>query len=275
MLVTQGNRRNVRGRYAPVNGLKLYYEIQGTGQPLVLLHGGLGGTSMFAELMPALAESRQVIAVDLQGHGHTADIDRPIRLEWLADDVAALLRHLEVDSADIFGYSMGGGVALQTAIRHPGVVRRLVIVSAPCTSEGWYPEMSANAALLNAGSAAALEGTEMYEAYAVAAPRPEDWPVLVRKMGELMRRTYDWSPEVARIEVPTLIVVGDADFVRLDHAVEMYRLLGGGQANGQGGMPASQLAILPGTDHYTTFARADLLLPILTEFLKQNNGSPV
>ena len=163
---------------------------------------------------------------------------------------------------------MGGGVSLQTAIRHPAVVRKLVVMSAPCKYEGWHAEITASANSMNAAAAAAMEGTPMYEAYASSAPRPEDWPLLVTKMGEMMSRPYDWTADVAAMEAPTLIVVGDADFVRLDHAFDMYRLLGGGEVDVQGTLPASQLAILPGTNHYTTFARVDLLLPIVTSFLE-------
>src|SRR5512139_364679 len=132
-----------QGKYANVNGLTMYYEIHGEGQPLILLHGGLGGVSMFERILPDLAQTRQVIAVELQGHGHTADIDRPLSFESMADDVAALLEHLELPSADILGYSLGGGVALRTIIRHPELVRKLVAVSTPCKSDGWYAEVRA------------------------------------------------------------------------------------------------------------------------------------
>ena len=254
--------------YAPVNGLDMYYEIHGVGEPLVLLHGGFGVAGMFAQLIPALAQSRQVIGVDLQGHGHTQDVDRPIQFESLADDVAALLGHLGLEAADLFGYSLGGGVALQTAFRHPQLARKLVILSAPFKFEGWYPEITASAGSMNADAAKAMESTPMYEAYVNTAPRPQDWPRLVTKMGRLMSTGYDWTSEVAALKAPTLIAIGDADFVRLEHAVEMYGLLGGGKVDVQGNMPASQLAILPGVNHYTSFARADLLLPIVTPFLE-------
>ena len=254
--------------YAPVNGLEMYYEVHGAGEPLVLLHGGFGSASMFAPLLPALTETRQVIGVDLQGHGRTADIDRPIGFEHMADDVAALLGHLGIERADLFGYSMGGGVALQTAIRHPQLARKLVIVSTPFKNDGWYAEMIPSSKAINAEWAKAMEGTPMHEAYMNTAPRPEDWPRLATKMGQSMDRGYDMMEQIASLESPILIAVGDADLVRLEHAVEMYRLLGGGKVDVQGSIPASQLAILPGVNHYTSFMRTDLLLPVVTPFLE-------
>jgi pimeloyl-ACP methyl ester carboxylesterase len=254
--------------YAPVNGLQLYYEIYGAGRPLVLLHGGLGVTGMFPQLLPALAQTRQVIAIELQAHGHTADTDRPLSFEHMADDVAALIGHLGLGNADLCGYSLGGGVALQTAIRHPEVVRKLVILSAPYQRQGWYPEVLAGMAAMNTEAAAAMVGSPMHDAYAAAAPRPEDWPVLVEKTGQLLRQDYDWSAGVADLQAPTLIVIGDADSVRTQHAVYMFGLLGGGQADGaMGGLPRAQLAILPATTHFTILDRLDLLLPIIPPFL--------
>jgi len=162
------------GNYALVNGLELYYEIHGTGQPLILIHGGLGVIGMFEQLLPELAGTRQVIGVELQGHGHTADIERPLSFESMADDIAALIKHLGLEKADIFGYSLGGGVALQTAIRHPDVVSKLVIVSAPYESAGWYPENRAGMAAMNAEAARTWIGSPMHQAYVSVAPKPED-----------------------------------------------------------------------------------------------------
>jgi pimeloyl-ACP methyl ester carboxylesterase len=227
---------------------------------------------MFAQLLPALAETRQVIGVELQAHGHTADIDRPLSFELMADDFAALIKHLGLDNADMLGYSLGGGVALQTAIRHPVMVRKLMVVSAACKRDGWYPEVLAGMASMNADAAAAMVGSPPHEAYVSVAPRPEDWPVLVSKTGDLLRQDYDWSAGVAAIKAPTLLAVGDADSVRIDHAVEMYGLLGGGPViltpdGRMGDLPDSQLAVLPGTTHFSILYRADLLLPIATAFL--------
>jgi len=248
----------------------MYYEIHGEGQPLVLLHGALSaiGTS-FIKLLPQLSSTRQVIAVEQQAHGHTADIDRPLTSEQMADDTAALLQQLGIEKADLFGWSMGAGIALQIAIRHPEVVRKLVVVSAPCKRDGWYPEVLAGMASMNAEAAEAMVGSPMHQAYVSVAPKPEDWSALVAKSGQLLRQDYDWSTAVASITAPTLIVVGDADSVRPAHAVELFGLLGGGKVDGaMGGLPHSQLAMLPGTTHFSILARTDLLLPIITPFLE-------
>jgi pimeloyl-ACP methyl ester carboxylesterase len=257
-----------RTGYAPVNGLEMYYEIHGAGRPLVLVHGAFGTVGMFASLLPALAETRQVIAVELQGHGHTADIDRRFSFEQFADDVAALITHLGHDHADVLGYSLGGGVALQTAIRYPDVVDKLVVASAPCTSDGWYPADRAGMAAINADAARTWVGSPMHEAYARVAPHPDDWPNLANKTGDLVRQEYDWTAGVAAITAPTLIAIGDADGVRPAHAVEIFGLLGGGETGGtMGNLPKSQLAILPATTHFTILDRTDLLLPIISSFL--------
>ncbi|MFN8482389.1 MAG: alpha/beta hydrolase [Anaerolineae bacterium] len=259
------------GSYAQVNGLDLYYEVHGAGQPLVLLHGGLGAIEMFGDLLPQLAEGRQVIAVDLQGHGRTADIDRPPRFELMADDVAALIRYLGLERADVMGYSLGGGVAWQLAIRHPDVVRRLVIISAAVKRSGLYPEVIAATAGVNAEAAEAMKPSPIYQLYARIAPRPEDWPLLVTKTGELLQQDYDWSADVAAIKAPTLVVVGDADSIRLAHVVEMFELLGGGQRDGGldgSGMSKSRLAVLPGTTHYAILDSPPLtavVMPFLSE----------
>lgn len=247
--------------YANVNGIKIYYELHGTGQPLVLLHGGLGTIVMFDQVLPALAEARQVIAVELQGHGHTADVDRPLSFEWMADDVAALIGHLGLERADVMGYSLGGGVALQTAIRSPERVRKLVVVSAPFRRDGWYPEVLAGMAAMDAEVARTMVGSPMHGAYASVAPRPEDWPVLVAKTGQLLRQDYDWSTAVAALTMPVMVVVGDADAVRTAHAVEFFELLGGGKADAGwdgSGMSKARLCILPGITHYNIFSSPGL-----------------
>lgn len=255
--------------YAPVNGLKLYYEIHGTGEPLVLLHGGLGATEMFSAIMPALSTNRQVIAVELQGHGRTADIARPLSVEAMAGDIAALMKHLGIDRADVMGYSLGGMVALRTAIQHPGVVKRLVIVSSACEHNGWYPEILAGMAQMGPKAAEPMKQTPMYKTYARLAPKPEDWPVLLTKLGELLSKDYDWSKEVAAIQAPTLLVFGDADAVRTSHAVEFFELLGGGKKDAGwdgSGMSNARLAILPGLTHYNIFS-SPALASTVTAFL--------
>lgn len=258
-----------KGHYAELDGISLYYEVHGDGPPLVLLHGGLGAVEMFGEVLPLLAEGRRVVAVDLQAHGRTADVDRPLTYEQMADDVAALIPHLGLDRADVMGYSLGGGVALQTAIRHPDAVRKLAVVSAPFGRDGWYPEVRGGMEQMGPEAAEPMKGTPMYQLYSAIAPRTEDWPVLLTKMGDLLRHDYDWSEEVATIRAPTMVVVGDADSVRTAHAVEFFGLLGGGKADagwGGSGMPKARLAILPATTHYDIFsspALASAVAPFL------------
>lgn len=258
-----------RQGYASVNGLDLYYEVYGEGQPLILLHGGFGAGEMFAPLLPQLTAGRQVITVDLQAHGHTADIDRPLSLEAMADDVAFLVQHLGLAKADVMGYSMGGGTALQVAIRHPGVVRKLVVVSFPFKRDAWFPDVRQGMEQVGPQSAEMMKQSPMYELYARIAPRPEDFTVLVTKMGDLIRRDYDWSGDVAAIEVPTLVVAADADGFPPSHPAEFYGLLGGGKEDpgwDRAKMPRSRLAILPGTTHYDCLD-SPLLAPVVTSFL--------
>jgi len=259
------------GRYANVNGIKLYYEIHGSGKPLVLLHGGLGAIEMFGPNLQALAKGRQVIGVDLQGHGRTADIDRPLSVLFMADDVAALIKHLGITRTDVMGYSLGGGVALQVAIRHPEVVNKLVVVSTPFRRNGFYPDILVQQAQVNANAAEMMKQTPMYQMYASLAPRPEDWGRLLGKIGEAMKQDFDFSNEIKGIKAPTLIVAGDADIFPPAHAVEMFGLLGGGQRDGGwdgSGRPKSRLASLPGVTHYTMGsdpAMAAVAIPFLDE----------
>jgi len=247
--------------YADVNGVSLYYEEHGLGQPLILLHGGLGSGDMYAPILPLLAQGRRVITVDLQAHGRTADIDRPLRYETLGDDVAGLIRHLGLAQADVMGYSFGAATALRTAIQHPDLVRRLVVTSIPCRRDGWYPESLAGMDAMGSALAGMLMQSPVYETYARVAPRVEDFPVLLDKTGELLRREYDWSAEVATITAPVMLVYADADAVRPAHIVEFYALLGGGlrDANWDGSLrPVARLAILPGYTHYDIFSSANL-----------------
>src|SRR3989442_11899455 len=266
-----GGKTKGVGHYADVNGIKLYYETHGTGRPLILLHGGLGALEMFGPNLPALARGRQVIAVDLQGHGRTADIDRPLSVELMADDIAALIKHLGFEGADVMGYSLAGGVALQTAIRHPEVVRKLVVVSTPFKRSAFYPEILAQQGQVGAAAAEAMKQTPMYQLYASIAPRPEDWPRLLSKIGEAMKQDFDFSTEIAGIKATTLIVAWDADIFPPAHAVELFGLLGGGQRDGGwdgAGRPKSRLAILPGLTHYTNF-NAPALAAVAISLLDQ------
>jgi pimeloyl-ACP methyl ester carboxylesterase len=255
--------------YAKVNGLSLYYEEHGSGEPLVLLHGGISAGEMFGAILPALAAERRVITVDLQGHGGTADVDRPLLPETMADDIAAFIRHLGVERADVMGYSLGGTVALRTAIQHPQVVRRLVLVSVGFRRDGSHPEVVQNMDQFSPELAPVLQQSPLYERYARLAPRVEDWPVLIAKTAELLHADYDWTAEVERLEPPTMLVFADADSVRPAHIVEFYALLGGGlrDANWDGSLrPTARLAILPGTTHYDVYA-SPALAPAVVPFL--------
>jgi pimeloyl-ACP methyl ester carboxylesterase len=252
--------------YADVHGLKMYYEIHGRGDPLVLLHGTLStiGTS-FGKVLPALSSTRQVIAVEQQAHGHTADIDRPLSYEQMADDTAAVLHQLGIDQADLFGYSMGAGIALQIAMRHPSLVRKLVLASVTYTSAGLYPELLA---AFETSKPEDLAGSPFQEDYERVAPKPQAWATLVAKVNQLDRAIQDWPPEAIRaIKAPTLVIIGDSDIVRPEHAVELFRLLGGGVAGDLFGLPRSQLAVLPGTMHVTVVDRAEWLLSMIPAFL--------
>jgi len=258
---THATNEGANGSYASVNGLQLYYEIHGAGEPLILLHGGLGAIQMFGEVLPSLAQNRRVVAVDLQAHGRTADIDRPLSFELMAGDIVALIKHLGIEAADVMGYSLGGGVALRTAIQHPEVVRKLVLVSTPFKRDGWYPEILAGMGQMGSQIAEPMKQTPMYQQYASIAPKPEDWPVLLTKLGELLRQDYDWSKEVVAIKASTLIVVGDADSVRTSHAVAFFELFGGGKVDAGwdgSGMSTARLAILPAMTHYNIYSSPQL-----------------
>jgi pimeloyl-ACP methyl ester carboxylesterase len=266
-----GGKTNGMGHYADVNGIKLYYEIHGTGKPLILLHGGLGAIEMFGPNLPALAKGREVIGVDLQAHGRTADIDRPLSVELMADDIAALIKYLKLERPDIMGYSLGGEVALQTAIRHPEVVNKLVLVSTPIRRNAFYPDILAMQGQVGPQAAEAMKQTPMYQLYSSIAPKAEDWPRLLGKIGDMMKKDFDFSNQVAGIKATTLVVAGDADIFPPAHAVEVFGLLGGGKRDGGwdgSGQPKSRLAILPGLTHYTIFAAPALaaaVIPFLDE----------
>lgn len=253
--------------YVSVRGLQMYYEIHGIGRPLVLLHGAFSaiGTS-FGKLLPSLAQARQVIAFELQGHGRTADIDRPLSLEGMADDVAAALPQLGLERADIFGYSMGAGVALHVVIRHPEVVRKLVLASVTYQLSGVHPGLMEG---LGEMKPEMMLGSPWHEEYIRIAPHPENFTTLFVKKTQMDRGTEDLTDETIRaIKAPTLLIIGDSDLVRPEHAVQMFRLLGGGIfGDTPAGLPNSQLAILPGTSHVTVVDRAELLVPMITRFL--------
>jgi pimeloyl-ACP methyl ester carboxylesterase len=247
--------------YAPVNGLRMYYEVRGTGRPLVLLHGGLMTIEeSFGPLLPVLSAERQVIAAELQGHGHTADIDRDLELRYLADDVAALLDHLGIDQADVLGFSLGGGVALQLALDYPGRVGRLILVSVSYAADGYHQEISDPARHATSTRMPTEEDfRQMREAYARLAPDPDHFEAFAAKASQAAANMKGWTADqLGGITTATLLVFGDHDFIRLEHAVEVHALI-----------PGAQLAVLPGATHMGVMRRADVILPLVREFLAQ------
>jgi pimeloyl-ACP methyl ester carboxylesterase len=264
------------GQYVEVNGINLYVETHGTGEPLILLHGGLGSGEMFGPVLSMLAERHQVIVPDLQAHGRTADIDRPIDLRLMADDIAALIDQLGLDKPDVVGYSLGGGVALHTAAKYPAKVGRLVVASVYFRSDAVYPEIRGQQGQVNASAAEFMKETPMYELYQRVAPRPEDFPRLLDKVGAMMAHDFDYTEEVKSLQVPTMIVCADADMAPPSHSVEMFALLDGGLRDG-GWMGENRpkgghaLAILPGLTHYNSFS-SPLFATVTLDFLGQQSG---
>ena len=229
------------------------------------------GIATFGPNLAALSEKRRVIAVELQGHGHTADIDRPLSFESMADDIAALIKYVGIQNTDVTGYSLGGGVALQTAIRHPRSVRKLVVVSAPFKRDGFYPELLAAMGQIGPSAAEGMKQSPLYQLYPNI-----NWSRLFTKLGELLRKDYDWSKEVATIKAPTMIVFADADAVRTAHIMEFFGLLGGGQKDAGldgPGRPVAQLAILPGLTHYN-ISSSPALATAVTPFLEAPMPAP-
>ena len=249
-----------------VNGVNYYHEIHGRGEPVLLLHGGLGSIDMFAPVLPAFAKSRTVIAIDLQGHGRTSLGDRPIRVQDMADDMAEILDQLDYDTFDVVGYSLGGGVALHLAARHPERVRRLVIISTGYSQDGFHPEMLPQQAQVSGAIAGMMKDTPMYKSYIAVAPRPQDFPELLDRVGDFMRTPFDFADDVRKIEAQTLLVFGDADMFRLEHVVQFYKLLGGAQQDAgfmREHMARNRLAILPDTTHYETFMSPSMVAVVL------------
>jgi pimeloyl-ACP methyl ester carboxylesterase len=259
----------IKTGYAPVNGLEMYYEIHGeaNGRPLVLIHGAFSAIgSSFGAVLPGLSATRQVIGLEMQGHGRTADIDRPLSPEAMADDVAAALQHLGFEQADVLGYSMGSNVALHLVTRHPEVVGKLVLASYGYKLSGIHPGLMDN---LGEMTPDMMHGSPWHDEYMQIAPRPEDFNRLFAKKTEMDRQLKDFSDEtIAGINSPILLIIGDSDLIRPEHAVEMFRLLGGGVFGDMPpGLPDSQLAILPGTSHVTLKDQVDLLLAMIPRFL--------
>ncbi len=262
--------------YVLANGINYYYELHGRGEPLLLLHGGLGSIDMFEPGLPQLAQERQVIAVDLHGHGRTALGDRPISLIAMGDDMAVLLSQLGHDIVDVLGYSMGGGVGLRLAIQHPARVRRLALVSTGYAQDGFYPEMLPLQAQVGAAMADSMKETPMFLSYTAVAPRPDDFPKLLDRMGEWMRQPYDWSEDVKKLTMPVMLVYGDSDMFRPEHIVRFYQLLGGGLKDAgwmRENMSKNRLAILPDVTHYE-MSMAPALVPTVLPFLNGQSNAP-
>ena len=263
--------------YAPVNGLRMYWEARGEGGvPLIVSHGGFGTTAMFGGLLDELAAGRRVVAIELQGHGHTADIDRPFSYEAFGDDIAALAGHLGIGQIDLLGYSLGAGASLRCAIQHPSLVRRLIVAATPCRREGWFPDVLAAMAQVGGGLLEQMRRSPLFEAWATVAPDADAIPTVMDRMGALLRTPYDWSEEVAGLAIPVLLVFGDADSIPPAHAAEFFALLGGGlrDAGWDGSLAGvSRLAILPGRTHYDLFSAPELAA-IVERFLGQPGSQP-
>jgi pimeloyl-ACP methyl ester carboxylesterase len=259
-----------REERAKVNGVELGYRVLGEGPPLILLHGAYGSLEMFGPNVELLAASHQVIGVDLQSHGRSPAADRPMSYELMADDVAALIDHLGLEQAAIMGFSLGGAVGIRTAIQHPGVVERLVLVSTVFKRQGFYPEMVATLDAMGPETADHLRYTPIYETYEQIAPDVEGWDVLVRQVSEIVKVDYDWSAEIPKLAMPVMLVVGDADGLPPSHAVDFFALLGGGQRDAvwdRSGMTHHRLAILPGITHYDINV-SPMLTAAVTPFLQ-------
>src|SRR6266508_3069433 len=239
--------------HAAVNGVNYYYAVYSTGEPLLLIHGGLGQIEMFGPNLTKLAQSRQVIGVDLQGHGRTPLADRELSLADMGSDMAGVLKKLGYDKVDVLGYSTGGGVAFQFAAQHPEMVRRLVLVSTPYSQDGFYPELLPQQETVSAAMAEQMKETPMYKSYVAIAPHPEEFPKLLDAMGAYMRKPYDWSADVKKLTMPVMLIYGDSDMFRPEHEVKFYQLLGGGLKDAgwqREHMSQNRLAILPNLTHY-------------------------
>lgn len=255
-----------RSGHVESNGLNYYYEVHGSGEPLLLLHGGLGSMDMFAPLMPALTDHREVIMVDLHGHGRTQLGERDIDLIDIGDDMAAVLDELGYGSVDVMGYSFGGGVAFRLAVQHPDAVRRLVLVSTGFASDGFYAAMREQQKQVSAAAAPMMAETPMYKSYVAVAPDPDEFPQLLDQMGNLMRTEYDYASDVKALEMPVMLVFGDADMYRPQHEIEFYQLLGGGLQDAgwmRETLSQNRLAILPNRTHYDIFLAPELVATTL------------
>jgi len=252
----------IQSGYVPVQGGQVWYATYGSGEPLVLLHGGLMTIDDFGPVLETLAQSREVIAIEAQGHGHTGPLDRPMSFDAMAEDVAAVIAALGHDSVDVVGYSMGGTIGLRLALAHPELVDRLVIASAPFAFVGWHDYNQQGMGSLSASAAEGMKGTPLYESFAAVNPDPEvNFPKLLDQMGGYMGKDYDYSAEIPNLNVPTQLIYGDWDAVRTSHVAKFFELLGGGLQDALwdgSGMNQNRLAILPGVTHYTMMNSAQM-----------------
>ena len=260
----------VESGYAPARGLDLYWESRGQGgPPLVVMSGGFAAISLFTGLLDELAATRQVVAIELQAHGHTRDVNRPFTWEGFGDDIAAVIGHLALGPADLLGDSLGGSACLRAAIQHPDIVRRLAVVSIPCRRTGWFPEVLAGMDQVGAALAEGMAGSPMHQAWQQAAPEGQSFATLAERTGALLRQPYDWTTEVGHLSMPTLLVYGDADSIPPAHAAEFFALIGGGlrDPGWDGALPSpNRLAILPGRTHYDVFSSPELTATVTAFF---------
>ena len=254
------------GKRVPVNGMQMYYEVSGAGDPIVVLHGAYMNIPTMGAIIPMLAKTHKVYAVELQGHGRTTDIARPITYQNLADDVAKFMDAVGLAKADVFGYSMGAVTGLQLAFRQPTKVNKLVLASGGYDVEGFQPEFKA---MIPSMTPDMLKDTPLPAEYRKLAPNPDGFPELARKLIALEKEPMAWEAEVKALKTPVLIITGDADVATLEHMVKMFRLLGGGAMGDMGKpLPASRLAVLPATSHTSVITQADLLHALIEPFLK-------
>ncbi|HEX4972727.1 MAG TPA: alpha/beta hydrolase [Steroidobacteraceae bacterium] len=271
---TMTQPKPVKSGHIPVNGVNYYYAVYGKGEPLLLLHGGLGQIEMFGPNLEALAKNREVIGIDLHGHGRTDLGNRDISLIDQGADLGVLVKKLGYQKVDVLGYSLGGGVAFQFAAQNPSLVRRLVLVSTIYGTDGFFPEMLPQQAAVSSKMMDMMKGTPMYQSYVAIAPHPDEFPKLLDKMGEYMRKSYDWSADVKKLTMPTLLVYGDSDMIRPEHIVKFYQMLGGGQKDAgwqREHMASNRLAILPNVTHYEMGVAPQLVetaLPFLNGYAR-------
>lgn len=265
--MTLSVKANKDSGYVNVNGLKMYYEVYGEGKPLVLLHGSFMNIAMnWSQIIPLLSKTHKVIVPEMQGHGHTKDIPRAMSYEAMADDVSGLLKQLKIDSADVLGYSMGGGIAFQVAVRHPEQVRRLVILSATYAHDGWYPEVEASFATMNGDM---FKGSPIEQQYLSYGNDPKQFSAWIKKVLS-MDVNYDWTKDVIALKAPICMVIGDADGVRYEHALELFKAKGGGKTGDFHGLSKSRLAILPGTTHIGIIMHTQYWIPMVNDFLESD-----